>query len=102
MVLQKFAEVGGRLERADVERILGWDLERRAGGVEVEIGTAGELGPDLARDYGHALGGVGAEVELARVENADGVASPLALETDALNLSFEVHVVLEHDEESIA
>jgi hypothetical protein len=68
----------------------------------LEIGAAGELGPDLARDDGHALGRVGAEVELAHVEDADRLAPPVALETDALNLSFEVLVVFEHDCKTIA
>src|SRR5437667_10856920 len=91
--LQEFAEVGGRLERADIDPILGGNLERCAGRVELDIGALGQLGPDLPRDHGHALGGVGAEVEFAGVENADGLAPSLALEADALNLSLEVHVV---------
>src|SRR5512142_1590618 len=94
--LQVLAEVRHRRLRLHVEAALRRDLEDRSRGVGAERRGAGVLHPQLTRGHGHALGGVGAEVELAHVDDAHGGTPAVPLEPDALDLPLEVGVVLEH------
>src|ERR1043165_2156742 len=93
---QEFAEIGRRSGGLHIEAALAGDLEIGAGGVDHPRAVLGEARVQLAADHRHALGRIGAEVELAGSDDARGRLAAIAFEADALDLAVEVGVVLEH------
>src|SRR5258708_7485273 len=95
---EKFAEVRRGLPRAYVEPALSAYLERRARRVGAPRFPDPRL--DLAADDRHPLGRLRAEVVLARRDDAGGHAPAVSLEPDALHVTVEGGVVLQHGEAS--
>ena len=80
----------------DIEPTLCGDFECRTGWVGAPIRGAARTYQKLAAYHRHTLRAVRIEVEFPGINDADCVLPAMALEPDALDLTFEIVVVLEH------